>query len=99
MSLVVEFPDPGTARRCNTTDDSDRAWGPAGRDVRESLCVLAASPSLLAYDDHPNVAHEGDLTVYKGRTADVMLDLTAIEGPPPGVWVEDIHVRDRVRAT
>lgn len=99
MSLVVSFPDPCIAERCRTTAATDAAWGLAGRDVRESLCVLASSPSLGAYDDHPNVSHEGAQTVYKGRTADVMLELAALEGPPPEVLVKDVDVRDRTRAT
>lgn len=99
MALAIEFTDAATARTCNRSDQTEREWGEAARDVQESLCVLAESPTLTAYDNHPSVTHEGDRTVFHGRTADVMLGLTAIEGPPPGVSVGHIGVRDRAYIT
>ena len=99
MSLVVTFSDDRIAHRCNSAVATEQAWGSAARDVRESLCVLASSPGLDAYADHPNVAHEGDLTVYKGRVVDVLLGLSPADGPTPGVQVENIDIRDRGRST
>ncbi len=97
--LVVTFSDDRIAHRCNSAVATEQAWGPAARDVRESLCVLASSPDLDAYADHPNVAHEGDSTVYKGRLVDVLLGLVPADGPTPGVQVENIDIRDRRRTT
>lgn len=99
MSLVVTFSDDRIAHRCNSAVATDQAWGPAARDVRESLCVLASSPALDAYANHPNVAHEGDLTVYKGRLVDVLLELAPADGPKPGVHMKSIDIRDRGRST
>src|SRR4051794_11857527 len=99
VALAVEFVDAAVAAVCNCSARIDSAWGEAADDVRECLCVLAASPDLAAYDDHPNVTHQGDRTVFHGRTVDVMLQLTAVQGPPLGVAVRQIDVRVRATAT
>lgn len=99
MALAIEFPDTAVALTCNSSARVDHEWGAAGVDVRQALCVLAASSTLVAYINHPNVTHEGDRTVFHGRSVDVMIALTAIEGPPPGVSISQIDVRVRVIAT
>lgn len=99
MSLVVAFPDANIARRCNRAAATEKTWGSAGRDVRESLCVLASSPSLHAYEEHPCVTNEGAVTVFKGQEADVLMTLDPVEGPPQGVNVESIDIRPHTSST
>lgn len=97
--MAVQFTDPRVGRRCNSAAAVDRAWGDAARDVRTSLIVLAESTDLDAYAHLPNVLNEGDETVFMGIAADVILNLTATAGPPPGVIVGQIDVRDRRSST
>jgi hypothetical protein len=97
MSLLVVFRDNQIGRRCNSAAAIDRTWGTAASDVMASLDVLAASADFDAYIDLPNVSHEGGHTVFKGSSADVVLDLRPVKGPPPAVEVGHIDVRGRSR--
>jgi len=89
----IRFADAELRRRCNSAEATEKAWGSAAGDVRTSLCVLAACPTASAYEAHPHVTSEGDKTVYKGRVADVILDLSEDPGLPPAVVVEAINIR------
>ncbi|MFT3855699.1 MAG: hypothetical protein QM733_23655 [Ilumatobacteraceae bacterium] len=91
--MNIRFTDADLRRRCNSAAATEKTWGPAASDVRTSLCVLAVCPTATAYKRHPHVTSEGDKTVYKGRVADVILDLTEDPGPPPEVVVEAIDIR------
>ena len=94
MPLAILFSDQRMGERCNSGMALDQAWGTAAADVRISLSVLSESSDLGAYGRLPNVTNEGDLTVFKGAVADVVLDLTPT-GPPPGVTVRRIDVRNQ----
>jgi hypothetical protein len=94
MPLAVLFSDRRVGERCNSGAALDEAWGVAALDVRVSLSVLSESSDIDAFGRLPNVSNEGDLTVFKGSVADVVLDLTPT-GPPPGVTVHRIDVRDQ----
>lgn len=91
--MNIRFTDAELRRRCNSAEATEKTWGAAASDVRTSLCVLAACSTATAYEGHPHVTSEGDKTVYKGRVADVILDLSEDPGPPPEVVVEAIDVR------
>lgn len=93
MSLVVQFADASLCSTCNSAVKVDRTWGVAGRDVRISLSVLAECVDLESYSRLPNVSPEGDATVFRGASAAVLLHLRPI-GPPPGVVVGAIDVRE-----
>src|SRR5262245_15349799 len=91
--MNIRFTDADLRRRCNSAAATETTWGSAAGDVRTCLCVLAACPTATAYRGHPHVTSEGDKTVYKGRVADVILDLTEDPGPPPEVVLDAIDIR------
>lgn len=91
--MNIRFTDAELRRRCNSAEATEKTWGSAAGDVRTSLCLLAACSTASAYEGHPHVTSEGDKTVYKGRVADVILDLSNDPGPPPEVVVEAIGIR------
>jgi hypothetical protein len=93
VSLRIVFGDPRLGDRCNSAASIDKLWGEAAPDVKASLDLLATSPDLNSYVDLPNVTHEGARTVFRGRNADVVLELIAIKGLPPTVEVVQIDVR------
>jgi len=92
VTLTVQFTDPDLRSTCNSADAIRREWGDAAPDVRTSLLVLAECADLEAYGRLPNVTPDGDLTVFKGANAVVVLELRPT-GPPPGVVIREIDVR------
>ena len=93
MSLVVQFANASLCSTCNSAAEVDRTWGAAGRDVRSSLSLLAECVDLETYNRLPNVSPEGDASVYRGASAAVILRLRPV-GPPPGVVIRAIDVRE-----
>lgn len=93
MTSRLRFDDAAVAERCNSSSNVTRHWGEAAEDVKAALCVLAAGDDLASYDKLPNVTTEGDLTVFEGTTADVVLDLT--ETSPTDIVISGVDVRAR----
>lgn len=92
MTPRLTFDDTCLAERCNSSAAAARHWGEAAPDVMEALCVLAAGADLASYDRLPNVTKEGDLTVFEGMNADVVLELTETT-PSAEIVVTGIAVR------
>ena len=80
MALQVSFDNSLLANRCATVEAVESEWGDYAADVVAALSVLLACPDFPTFDNLPNVSEEGGHTVFRGLTADVLLNLTCPDG-------------------
>lgn len=74
----VEFTRQELAATCNTIDGLRRGYGETAVAVRLALSVLQAAEGSM--DALPNVTSEGEATVIRTSTADVVLDIAVNNG-------------------
>jgi hypothetical protein len=94
VALQVTFDNNLLADRCATAEAVESEWGDYTADVVAALSVLLACPDLPTFDDLPNVSEEGGHTVFRGLTADVLLDLTCPDGTTT-IVISDVSARAR----